>query len=135
MLRALVLAHLTVCAPAALAQATQAEPRAVRPASEPNLSARERVLVRHFVVVGATRWSSDELRRLVLAQFEGRELSSEDLESIRRRLTRWYVEHGYVNSGALIPDQNVAEGIVRIQVVEGRLSRIEISGNRHLDAG
>ena len=46
-----------------------------------------------------------------------------------------YVERGYLNSGAVIPDQRVEDGVVRIQIIEGRLSEVEVTGDTHLSAG
>ncbi|MCB1826527.1 MAG: ShlB/FhaC/HecB family hemolysin secretion/activation protein, partial [Candidatus Competibacteraceae bacterium] len=70
----------------------------------------------------------------VTAPYENRVLSAEELQEARRQLTLYYVERGYLNSGAVIPDQQVEDGVVRIRVVEGRLSEVEITGNMHLRA-
>lgn len=105
------------------------------PPAEPAVRAGDfaRLFVRQFALTGNTRWSSDELRREVLARYEGRPLSAEDLEAARQELTRWYVRHGYVNSGARIPDQPIRGGVVTIEIVEGHLTRVDVSGNRYLD--
>ena len=44
-----------------------------------------------------------------------------------------YVEAGYVNSGALIPDQEVRDGVIEIQIVEGRLADVVVNGLTSLD--
>ena len=54
----------------------------------------------------------------------------EDLEALRLALTRHYITRGYVNSGAIIPDQTVTDGVLTLQVIEGQLNRIEVEGNR-----
>ena len=51
-----------------------------------------------------------------------------DLEEIRRRLTLLYVERGFINSGAIIPNQDVGGGLVTIQVVEGTVTEVEVAG-------
>ena len=51
-----------------------------------------------------------------------------DLEIARTRLTRFYVDAGYVNSGALLPAQNVASGTVRFDIIEGRLREVRPLG-------
>ena len=51
-----------------------------------------------------------------------------DLEIARTRLTRFYVDAGYVNSGALLPAQNVAGGTVRFDIIEGRLKEVRPLG-------
>lgn len=60
--------------------------------------------------------------------YEGREIDSDDIEDLRLRLTRLYIDRGYVNSGVLVPDQDIADGVLRLRAVEGRLTRIEILG-------
>ncbi len=90
-----------------------------------------RVFVRQFELIGNTVFSTQMLSE-VTAPYEGREITSTELESIRIGLTRYYVDRGYINSGAVIPDQAVREGIIKIQIIEGVLAAINISGNRRL---
>ena len=56
-----------------------------------------------------------------------------DLEEMRTRLTRLYIERGYINSGFVIPDQDASSGIVAFQPVEGRITEIETRGTEHFD--
>jgi hemolysin activation/secretion protein len=95
---------------------------------------RERVFVREIRVVGSTVFSPEELAR-VAAPYVNRELTAEDLEALRVALTLLYVNKGYISSGALLPDQTVTEGIVTYQIIEGRLTGIEVEGNRWFRAG
>ncbi len=92
-----------------------------------------RVRVEAFRFEGNTVFTDDELAEL-LSPFTGRELESEGLEAARQALTRHYVDAGYVNSGALLPDQEVVDGVVGFQIVEGRLSRVRVEGTRHFRA-
>jgi hemolysin activation/secretion protein len=89
-----------------------------------------RLLARAFEVEGSTVFGPADFEP-VLEPWIGRELRSEDLVAIRDAITQLYVEHGYVNSGAVIPDQDPADGVIRIRVAEGRLSEIRIDGARH----
>ena len=91
--------------------------------------ARERILVKDIRVVGSTVFSAEELAR-VTAPYINRELSSEDLEALRRALTVLYINRGYVNSGAILPDQKVVDGVVTFRIIEGALTGIEVHGNR-----
>jgi hemolysin activation/secretion protein len=88
-----------------------------------------RVFVREIRVAGSTVFTADELAK-VTAPYLNRELTSEDLEALRVALTLLYVNNGYVNSGAILPDQNVTEGVVTFQIVEGGLTGVEVDGNR-----
>jgi hemolysin activation/secretion protein len=88
-----------------------------------------RVFVRDIRVVGSTAFSPDQLAS-VTSPYVNRELSAEDLEELRRALTLLYVNRGYVNSGAILPDQTLADGVVTYRIIEGALSGIEVEGNR-----
>jgi len=106
-------------------------PPAERPQSPTRLRSAPRLFVRQFEFEGNRAFSSAELSA-VTASFTNREISSEDLEGARRAITVHYVNHGYINSGAVIPDQDPTNGIVRLRIVEGVLSGVELQGNRWL---
>lgn len=97
----------------------------------PPLSTLTHVVVNKFVFEGNAAFSNEQLSRVV-ASYVGREITSAELQDARRAVTLYYVNHGYINSGAVIPDQQVRNGIVTMRVVEGRLSEIHVTGNRWL---
>src|SRR5205809_4495319 len=103
-------------------------PPSVLPPAKPNLG-MIRVFVREIKVVGSTVFSADELAKLT-APYVNRELTSEDLEALRMAVTLHYINNGYVTSGAVVPDQSMKDGVLTIQIVEGKLSRIDVEGNR-----
>jgi hemolysin activation/secretion protein len=74
-------------------------------------------------------FSQEDLGK-VTAPHVHRELTTEDLEALWLVLTRLYINAGYITSGAVIPDQTVRDGVITIQIIEGELSAIEITGNR-----
>jgi hemolysin activation/secretion protein len=98
-------------------------------ADDLRLSQGPSVVVRELRVTGSTVFSDAELAA-VTAPYTGRPLGAEELEQLRQRLTRLYVDAGYLNSGALLPDQDVRDGVVHYQIVEGRLAEIDVTGNR-----
>lgn len=67
----------------------------------------------------------------VVAPYLHRPVGITDLETIRQDLTLLYVRAGYINSGIVIPDQSISDGAVTLQAIEGKLSAIEVSGNRY----
>ena len=89
------------------------------------LAGQRRVLVRRYAIEGATVLSPADLAAIT-APYEGREVTWADLEALRDRITLAYLERGYVSSGAVIPAQTISDGVVRLQVVEGTLSGIEV---------
>jgi hemolysin activation/secretion protein len=88
-----------------------------------------RLFVREYRFEGNRVFADVELAS-VLEPYTGRELNVGELEEARRAVTLHYVNRGYINSGAVIPDQDPKDGTVLIQIVEGELSEIELHGNR-----
>lgn len=90
---------------------------------------RIRVFVHDIHVVGSTVFSDAELEE-VTKPYKGRALTTEDLERLRLALTLLYINRGYLTSGAIIPDQDVKLGTITIQILEGRLTGIDVTGNK-----
>jgi len=94
------------------------------------LSVLPRTFVKGFVFTGNTVIATEELRR-VAEPYTNRALAMEQLEELRQALISLYVGRGYINSGVIIPDQMVKDGSITLQVIEGRLTGMEITGLNH----
>ncbi|HEY9782981.1 MAG TPA: POTRA domain-containing protein [Leptolyngbyaceae cyanobacterium] len=90
------------------------------------------VAVQRFEVIGSTVFSPKQLD-LVLAPFTKRTLSLAELFQARSAITQLYIDNGYITSGAFISPQTVKNGVVKIQVVEGSLEAINVTGTRRLN--
>jgi hemolysin activation/secretion protein len=95
----------------------------------PRLSQGPTLVVSEFLVTGSTVFSKEELAR-VTEPYLGRPIGADELSQLADRLTRLYVDAGYRNSGATLPDQQIESGVVEYRIVEGRLTELEIAGNR-----
>lgn len=93
-----------------------------------------KVFAREIRFEGQTVVTAQELHELA-APYTGREVTTEDLESLRAAVTMLYIKRGYVTSGAIIPDQAVTDGLIRIQIIEGTLAEIRVEGARWLWPG
>lgn len=93
-----------------------------------------RIRVRQIRTTGNKVFTDDELAAIT-EPYLNRQMDYQDLERIRRKLTLHYIQNGYVNSGAVLPDQAVSAGVVTYRIVEGRLSEVAVSGNRWLRDG
>jgi hemolysin activation/secretion protein len=89
------------------------------------------IFVNRFDVIGSTVFSPEELA-IALAPFTHRSLTLTELYQARSAVTQLYLDAGYVNSGAYVPPQVPEDGVVTIQVIEGRVTDIQITGNRRL---
>ena len=92
-----------------------------------SLASTVRVSVKRFEFAGNRIFSKRQLAKVV-ASYAGRIITSEELEEARVALTRHYVDAGYITSGALLPDQDVASGVIKFQIVEGQLTEIDLHG-------
>lgn len=107
------------------------------PAQAPEVNAapkRDRFSVKKVQVLGSTVLDS-EIAALI-KPYENREVTFEELIGLRSAITQLYIQNGYVTSGAFLPNnQSLNDGVVQIQVVEGELERIELSGLKRLQEG
>lgn len=101
-----------------------------QPPAQPGKStAGLKIIVTAIRLVGNTAFTNQELAE-VTSKYINRELTMEDLEGLRLDLTLFYVDRGYVTSGAIIPDQASTEPVITVQIVEGKLAEINVEGNR-----
>jgi len=122
---------LALCLSSAALAAQVLPPPPALPDQAHKLPGESHLFVREYHFQGNTAFSAAELAR-VTEPFTNREISTEQLEEARRAVTLHYINHGYVNSGAVIPDQDPGKGIITIRIVEGVLSRLDLHGNNWL---
>jgi hemolysin activation/secretion protein len=86
-----------------------------------------------FEVIGSTVFTPEELAA-VTAPFTKRPITFAELLQVQDAVTQLYIKRGYVTSGAFIPPQPLKNGVVRIEVLEGEVERIEVTGTRRLNS-
>ena len=102
--------------------APQLRPKPVQEqAADPNAP---RVTVRRFVIEGAQLLPEPELQAL-LADLQGQSLSMQELEQAVSRLERAYRDAGWY-ARVWPPPQDVTQGVVHIQVLEGRFGQASV---------
>jgi hemolysin activation/secretion protein len=89
------------------------------------------IVVRRFEFRGNTVIADDELDSIARPYLD-RPVGTEDLEALRQALTRLYVDRGYLNSGAILPDQRISDAMVVYEIIEGRLTDIDVRGTGRL---
>jgi hemolysin activation/secretion protein len=111
------------------------------PPANPNLPDRtapdlpETIRVKRFQITGSTVFTPADSDRITQG-YLNRDISIAQLFEIRSKITELYISQGYVTSGAIVPPQRIGkeDGIVEIQVIEGRVEAIEVRGNSRLNA-
>jgi hemolysin activation/secretion protein len=84
----------------------------------------ERLYVHDYRFRGEQSLTKAELDALI-APYRRREVTYAELMALRDAITLSYVARGYINSGAVIPEQTIIDGIVEIELVAGRLGKVD----------
>ncbi|MGL4375231.1 MAG: ShlB/FhaC/HecB family hemolysin secretion/activation protein, partial [Microcoleaceae cyanobacterium] len=89
--------------------------------------------IQKIEVLGSTILKPEEIEKLT-RPFEGRSVTLQELRELAEKITEIYLERGYITSRAILPPQTMRGGLVKIQIIEGKLATIQIEGNKHLKA-
>jgi hemolysin activation/secretion protein len=92
--------------------------------------------VKRFLFIDNKIFSSKKLESLLI-QYLNKKLTITELRKVRDIVTDFYVQNGYINSGAAIlivdnPRLNLDGDDVRIRVIEGKVNNILVSGSKRL---
>ncbi|MEX0272285.1 ShlB/FhaC/HecB family hemolysin secretion/activation protein [Leptolyngbyaceae cyanobacterium UHCC 1019] len=106
--------------------------------SEP-LESQDTIEVARFEYQGNTIVSDQDLDAIT-APFRGRRITFSELFKVRSAITQLYVDRGYITSAAFIPIEGnesvqIQGSVVTIQIVEGKLERIDITDSDYPNGG
>jgi hemolysin activation/secretion protein len=90
------------------------------------------IVVKEFKFVGNTAFSAEELAEATKS-FTNRPITFAELLKVRTTVGKLYQDNGYVTTGAFIPLQEIKDGIITVQVIEGNLEEIIVTGNKRLN--
>ena len=110
------------------------QPVPTQPSLEAPSEAPSNIFVRQFEIVGSTVFSPEELAEAT-KQFTGRNLTFAELLQARSAITQLYVSRGYVTSATILPPQTLDKGLIKIEVIEGSINDINVTGTRRLSPG
>lgn len=88
-----------------------------------------RVKVESFLITGNTVYPESVLKGL-LADLVGTELTLKEIYGAADRLTEYYQSHGYSLCTVTVPAQRMKDGILRLEVIEGRVGKLLFTGNQ-----
>lgn len=97
---------------------------------EPNTggNTRPQFVLRGVTVSGAHAISSDRIAA-VYQSYLGKKVSQADLAAIAGAISDLYRTAGFHLSRAIVPPQDIADGRVRVQVIEGAIVEAELKGD------
>ncbi len=82
-------------------------------------------------IQGITIYPEEEIKALYQDML-GKEISLADVYDLEENITQKYRRDGYVLSRALIPEQRIQKGVVKVFVVEGFINQVKIEGEESI---
>lgn len=88
------------------------------------------VFIEQIEIEGNHSITSEKLQDLI-SSYEDRALSMQDIRNLCIEIRTYYVERGYFLARAYPPIQDIKGKTLKIEVMEGSLGKITVSGNRY----
>lgn len=105
---------------------------AASPPAQAQARAADQVQVRSFQVLGNTLLDAAEVQAVLSAHTGARTLA--DLQKAAQAVQALYGQAGWAAVVVYLPPQPVADGVVTLQVVEGKVGQVQVQGNQRLSA-
>ena len=86
------------------------------------------LVVSRFTFSGNTLFTEDMLAPLV-ADYLGKPISLAQLYEAADKVADYYTRKGYALASVNVPAQKIKDGVVRLEVIEGRIGKIGFDGN------
>jgi hemolysin activation/secretion protein len=100
----------------------------IDPLPETDMASGAPFPVKELRILGNTLFDTQTLHALV-AQAEGQSMPLDRLEALVAEITAYYNSQGYPLVRVVIPVQVVRDGVVRVQVIEGRYGNISLNNS------
>ncbi len=97
--------------------------KTLSPLNIPGNKNEETIEVKKFAFTGNDSIATNDLRPL-LSSLEGRNLSLTQLQFAADLITQHYRSQGYFIARAILPPQDIVDGVVTIELVEGKAGKI-----------
>ncbi|MEC4982905.1 MAG: ShlB/FhaC/HecB family hemolysin secretion/activation protein [Oscillatoria sp. PMC 1068.18] len=91
------------------------------------------ITVARFQFEGNSVFSDEELEN-VTQKFLNRRLTLGELQAVSSAISELYVDNKYITSGAYIKSQTIEDGVVVVQVLEGKLTEIKVKTDGRLNS-
>ena len=90
--------------------------------------------MRKIEIVGSTILKPIDLQQIT-RPIEGRSVTLTELQGVAAAITQLYLNRGYITSRAIVAKQDIVDGVVKIQTIEGSIEKIDIQGLERLQTG
>jgi hemolysin activation/secretion protein len=117
--------------PARVAQADSAAPKVVPSAAD--VPPPPRFDITRFDVQGNTLLSEQEID-LAVAPYQGKSKDFADVQRALESLQLGYQRRGFGTVQVLLPEQELERGVIVLRVIEPKLGKVTVEGNKFFDA-
>jgi hemolysin activation/secretion protein len=102
------------------------------PQEEPSGDIPKAIAIKKIKITGSTIFSEKDFAKIT-ERYTNKSVTLAELFQLRSEITKFYVDKGYITTGALIPPQKLIDGVVEVRVIEGELDEIKVSGTGRLN--
>lgn len=95
---------------------------------------QRKLYIKAIHITGSSVFPENELQQIV-EPYQQREMTIAELEQLRLLLTHYYVDRGYINSGAVIKADAYQNNELTINIIEGHIAEVRIKGTERLREG
>lgn len=89
------------------------------------------IAVNEIQILGSTVYD-DEAWQNLIAPYLNQSVTRDSLETLADVITQRYLEAGYITSRAVLIEESLDTGNIQIQVLEGKIERIDVEGPANL---
>lgn len=100
--------------------------------ASPLMAQQETFQINQYAVSGNRLLSQEEIASRV-APYVGPNKNFADIQKALETIERMYVEQGYAGIQVLLPEQELTQGVVRMEIRESTISQITVKGNQSFD--
>jgi hemolysin activation/secretion protein len=104
----------------------------ISPEEEQSGDIPQAIAIKKINITGSTIFSQKDFAKIT-ERYTNKSITLTELFQLRSDITKFYVDKGYITTGAFIPPQKLIDGIVEVRVIEGELEEIKVTGAGRLN--
>ncbi|WP_019209989.1 ShlB/FhaC/HecB family hemolysin secretion/activation protein [Yersinia massiliensis] len=99
-----------------------------QPENAPSKTPSRPFTVKHVELSGVSVYPEEKFRPL-LAKLEGKSITLQQVNAVAQLITQQYRNDGYLLVRTFVPYQQIVDGQIRIQVIEGKINHVNNQGD------
>ena len=96
---------------------------------KPSAAGQISFILKEVKITGATVFKTEDLKN-IYAPYLDKTVTFKDLQYITSKMEAKYKEKGFLTTAVYLPKQDIKDGVVQINVAEGKMGNLNIEGNK-----